>query len=205
MGKHAFFELSASLIPVLLLGGVLARNLSPPDAATELRPAHSIAQVAIVLALTFVVLAEVVAIAAVMSGANDDGSFGIVAIAVLLGLVGTATAIGGPWVRRVNEGQPMGLPTILATVTVVVVVLGWVSFGTLRDGFESAGSVESDSAIVESLRRVNDAEADLAQAEIEAERDGRVDAREDLLLSLLRDQREFELDELTHTTDSAER
>ncbi|HEV7400757.1 MAG TPA: hypothetical protein VGN84_10865 [Solirubrobacterales bacterium] len=101
--EHTFFEIAATLLPVLLLTGVLTRSLRPPP------PGEKVKEWRLHLIVFGVVLgafAELSALNAVTTGEASDVARTIVPLAIAFAIAGLGAAIIGPWLVRLAEDHP---------------------------------------------------------------------------------------------------
>jgi uncharacterized membrane protein YphA (DoxX/SURF4 family) len=101
-GDHiAFFEIAATLIPILLFGGVVADRLRPKT----YEPLSRIANYAFRIPAfgTFAILAEVTAIVAVVSGRSAWWSRLIVAAFLTVGMLAIIISLWLPWIEELRR------------------------------------------------------------------------------------------------------
>src|SRR4051794_31582547 len=101
-GNHAFYSLAATLIPILLLGGILADRLRPPS-QKPMSARHELVPPALTALISLAVMAEILAITAAEVGGNAFTA-AVVVLALCTGLLAVSIAIVGPWVARVSPG-----------------------------------------------------------------------------------------------------
>jgi hypothetical protein len=136
-GPVAFYEIAATLIPVLFLGGVLLDNMHPPD-LEELEKGVSsrwrmslfmIVVYYLPLAGVFVLLAEAVALDAVVNRTTDVFHALVVCIALLVGMVAVVAAVWVPWALKIGDWADRELDISARAVfvaSVVILVMGVV-------------------------------------------------------------------------------
>jgi hypothetical protein len=120
--QQAFFEVAATLIPQVLLGGVLLERLQPPK-SDEYTGRHVAIGIAIFLVGSFVVFAEVVAIRALVSGDSDGFDRAIVASALVLGVYGVVIAAAGPWLVGTFKSLGQAWWWLIPPAVMVVIVM----------------------------------------------------------------------------------
>jgi hypothetical protein len=101
--ERSFFEIAATLLPVLLLTGVLTRSLRPPP------PGEGVKEWRLYLIGFGVVLgafAELSALDAVTTGEASNVARTIVPLAIAFAIAGLGAAIVGPWLVRLAEDHP---------------------------------------------------------------------------------------------------
>jgi hypothetical protein len=136
-GPAAFYEIAATLLPVLLLGGVVLEAVKPPEidaAASEessdpaRRPTHEkpddLKTVVVAYQLpivgVLVIMLEVVALDAVASGSTDWGHALIVGGGLIFGMLCVVYAVWVPWARRTRSGLMAGFSFAVAVATLVI-------------------------------------------------------------------------------------
>ncbi len=153
----AFFEIAATLIPILLFGGVVAERLRPKDSEPAKRT--WLFSVAIPVIGAIAITAEVVAINAVVTGNSNDAARLFVASALTVGLLAIIVALWLPWAERLRRHCPKWGVAINIAVILLLVVAAVISVGAMTAGVESEQEGE----------RVADYEAALGKKEAEQE------------------------------------
>lgn len=111
----AFYEIAATLIPLLLFGGVFAERSRPPVDNWERR--HDRATIVIFLAGLIAVLAEVLAIGVVVTGRATASDRYVVSVALVGGMLSVVWLIWRPWLdrqRRERKEATTNAPLIVA-------------------------------------------------------------------------------------------
>jgi|GEM_PF-6293631 len=149
-GPIAFYEIAATLIPVLFLGGVVLDNMHPPDPRKlkkELDKSEGehreygrfflfvIAVYYLPAAGVLVIVAEATALDVVVSKEADTAHALIVCIALLTGMVAVAAAVWVPWVLKfgdfVKEQLHMSPRSVVGSAALVSVA-GAISLAVLH-------------------------------------------------------------------------
>jgi hypothetical protein len=189
-GNHTFFDLAATLIPILLLGGVVADRLRPKE--QQLSAHHQWVAVALTGLTGLAVTSEVAAISAAEVGGTGFVTVTVI-VALLVGLFAVSAAIVLPWITRLSD--PARRVALYGSGIVVLgVFVG--SFGTLKDTVDAAESnfspVEGLNATVAGTRHFENATIAYQRAVTRAEADKRVTSNECNLLILLDNRVQFE-------------
>jgi MFS family permease len=134
--ERSFFELAATLLPVLLLTGVLTRSLRPP--APE-EPVKDWRLCLIIFGVVLGSFAELAALRAVTTGQASDLDRTIVPLALAFAIAGLGAAIVGPWLGRLAEEHP-GWRRHYRLVAVGLLILisfwGWTTVQLYRSIFQ---------------------------------------------------------------------
>jgi len=101
--ERSFFEIAATLLPVLLLTGVLTRSLRPPPRGEKVKEWRLYL---IVFGVVLGAFAELSSLNAVTKGEASDVARTIVPLAIAFAIVGLGAAIVGPWLVRLAEDHP---------------------------------------------------------------------------------------------------
>jgi uncharacterized protein YhhL (DUF1145 family) len=134
--ERAFFEIAATLIPLLLFGGVFVERVRPPQ---EKRGAlHLLATMSILLFGIFALFAEAAAIRSVVAGDAEKPTRIFVAFVLVAGMTLVVMAIATPWMTALANAEP-GMRRWLAPVTrLLLVACGIGAFIVLVDGTDVA-------------------------------------------------------------------
>lgn len=105
-GPIAFYEIAATLIPVLFLGGVLLDNMHPPEQEKLKKEASARRHIVLFGVVVYylpvagllVILAEAVALDAVTSRTTDPFHALFVGITLFVGMIAVVAAVWVPWV-----------------------------------------------------------------------------------------------------------
>jgi hypothetical protein len=98
--EQAFFEVAATLIPVLLLGGALLDRLRPTGWLRG--PALSV-PIALMVGAAVVIWAETIAIAALIRGESSTFDNVFVALVLVFAMVLIVGAVLLPWLRQIEK------------------------------------------------------------------------------------------------------
>lgn len=105
--ERAFFEIAATLIPLLLFGGVVIDRTKPPP-TSKWTNRHDFVGMVFVLFGGIAVWAETVAIGGVITGSATTLSRIFVSVVLLGGMALVVVAIAAPWLSRMREAVPRG-------------------------------------------------------------------------------------------------
>lgn len=181
-----FFELAATIIPVLLFGSVIANALRPPDETQRIGLLHGIRPLAFAIYLTAMASAEMLAIAVAVGGGATDGIRIFVAMALVVGICGFGLVLLVPWALRFRKEQQT--PLLLGTLVAILFLglFGWSSVFLMQFAFEGSRSSET----YEEARRLSDMAdrtyLEWSYAALEAHSDQRVSRLEKHQLAILR-------------------
>jgi signal transduction histidine kinase len=180
-----FFELAATVMPIVLFGSVLARAFRPPETNMRLRWYHGVWALAIALYIAFVSAAEVFAIAAAVSGGADDLIGVVVTVALVLGIFGFGLAITIPWAIRFAQTQQTHLTATVLLGILFLLTFAWGSLKLLE--LATRGTVQTNQAerIDRALEAASSAELAWLRAEIQAHSDQKIKPLEKQELQLL--------------------
>lgn len=122
-----FFELAATIIPVILFGSVLAKAFRPPDEKTKITPWHGVAAILLAVYITVMATTEVLAISAAIGRGWSEAARIVVAAALVVEMFGFGFAILLPWAVRFGRSRkPHWLAgTVLGMIFLAFV--GWIS------------------------------------------------------------------------------
>jgi|GEM_PF-6953762 len=139
--EQTFFEIAATLLPVLLLAGVFTRVLRPPD-----RPRKTSGWRFFFIFVGFVLgaFAEISALNAVTTGSPDDIDRTVVPAAISFAIVGIGAGITAPWFTRLAEDHPSWRKQSRAIVFAMLALAGfwiWSNVQLYRNIFE-LGDIE---------------------------------------------------------------
>jgi hypothetical protein len=178
-GQIAFFEVAATLIPILVFSGVVAeRNGPQPQDSYRRTKAYA---VAIPLLGTLAILAEVISINAIILGGTGKFDVGFVASSLLLGLLGVVLMVWAPWLRALRKRMPQRYGIVWAGAAALFVFLFMIAVKGTVQAVTAADSVRHTSERLRVYeRRVHAVEADLERTARTRERvqvQQRADAR----------------------------
>ena len=129
-----FFQIAAGLIPVLLFGSVLTDKLEPPKFVRQ-QTARGWAFFVLLLVLgNVVVLAEITAISAAITGEAAVWQARLVAAVIAVGTVGLVAAIAWPYLKALRPPDMTDrtfarLATLMGLVALFVIVVAVQTLG----------------------------------------------------------------------------
>jgi hypothetical protein len=102
--QETFFQIAATLIPILIFSGVIAERGGPQprDSYRRLR----FFAIGIPIFGAFAVMAEMVSISALVIGPRGGFWVGFVAMALAVGLVGVVVSVWLPWITSLKQKLP---------------------------------------------------------------------------------------------------
>lgn len=130
--ERSFFEVAATLLPVLLLTGVLTPTLRPPPAHEKVKDWRFYLIISGVVLGSF---AELSALRVVTTGRATNFDRTIVPLAI----VGLGAAIVSPWLTRLAEGHPgwrKHVRLMRAGFLLLIILWGWSTVQLYRNIFE---------------------------------------------------------------------
>jgi hypothetical protein len=139
--EQAFFEIAATLLPVLLLTGVFTRVLRPPYPPLK---ASDWRFFFIFVGFVLGAFAEISALNAVTTGRPDDVDRTVVPLAISFAIVGIGAGITSPWLTRLAEDHPLwrkGSRRIIVAMVVLAAFWAWSNVQLYRSIFE-LGDIE---------------------------------------------------------------
>jgi len=134
--ERSFFELAATLLPVLLLTGVLTRSLRPPPPGEQVRDRRLYL---IIFGVVLGSFAELSALRAVTTGRAGDFERTIVPLAIAFAIAGLGAAIIGPWLTRLGEEHPewrKHYRLMTGGLLLLIVLWGWSTAQLYRNIFK---------------------------------------------------------------------
>jgi MFS family permease len=140
----AFFEIAATLIPLLLFGGVVAERVGPKGDD----PQH-VLLLGVVIAIigTYAIITEAFAISVVITGEPTTQAEVLSVTFLFGGMVGVVIAIVYPWYKKLRKAQASWRAGILAGISVLIMVTALVGAGVeTMFGLERAGEGEFSEA-----------------------------------------------------------
>lgn len=178
-GEVAFFELAATLIPILVFSGVVAERNGPQSRDSYRRTKAFAVGIPVLGALA--VLAEVVSINAIILGGAGPLDVGFVAVSLLLGLFGVVLIVWLPWLRAMRKRMPEHHGILWIGAAVLLIPLFVLTAERTVQTINATESVEHTSEQLRVYeRRVNAVEAELEQTARDRDRvqiQQRADAR----------------------------
>jgi hypothetical protein len=162
--EKAFFEIAATLIPLLLFGGIIADRLRPPS-EEDWRSWHSAVAFYIPLFGACAILAEVTAIQVVVTGDSGGLQRIFVSLVLVVGMLSTIAVIWLPWMLRMREAEGTVFHRIAAAVGAVIAVLGIGVVIVLSGTADTAAQTEETAALQQALER-NYSEQDALQQRV---------------------------------------
>jgi hypothetical protein len=139
---RSFYEIAATLIPLLVFGGVVAERVIPPKG--RWREIHfGAAMWAVPASGFYAVFAEVLAITAVVTGEADTLTRYVVSAALVGGMLAVVCSIWLPWLAGVREeiGQPFSRRAKW-TIGLTVAAVGLIALFQLASAVDVAGTTE---------------------------------------------------------------
>jgi hypothetical protein len=115
-----FFQVAAGLIPALIFGGLISEKLKPPPATRHWSWLGAFAVPPLALA---VLLAEVLAINAALSGKPDAFATWLVALVVVGLTAGALGVLAAPWYSRVADTASRRVRRLTTGLTAVLSIL----------------------------------------------------------------------------------
>jgi hypothetical protein len=153
-----FFQIAATIIPLVLFGSVLARLYRPPDIYTRLRLHHKLTALLLVLGVLFICSAEIFAIAIAVGGGGTGFIAGYVSIAVVVAVFGFGMAVLLPWAVRFHRAGHFGWLAAILAATLFLVFMG--ASAVKLEGLANDAVLEEEQ--LDEFSKVN-READSAQ------------------------------------------
>ena len=156
-GDHmAFFEIAATLIPILLFGGVVAERLRPKSDDPLIRTLN---HAALIPALgSFAILAEVTAILAIVSGSSELWSRLLVAVVLTAGLLAIVVSLWLPWMGQLRKKDAERAKTLSRASVVLLAAAFVVSSALMTFGVSTGAEIERLDAFLEAQARSNTAQ-----------------------------------------------
>ncbi len=142
---RTFYQIAATLIPLLLFGGVVVERFIPPK--RRWRPGHFLATASVIPIVGFYsIYAEVLAIQALVTGETDTLTSYVVSGAIVGGMLAVICSIWLPWGLRAiqaiqKSGESVSRP-MLWTVALPTVAIGVILFLRLASAVDDARSTE---------------------------------------------------------------
>ena len=145
-GESAFFEIAATLIPLLLFGGILVERIKPPP-QKRWRERHEYLVLLLIVFGGLTLIAEAAAIRAVVIGKSQETvTRALVAIVLVVGMSLVIAAISTPWLARIRKADPDFYKVMLPSSLVVVGSCAVLAAAMLIDGTNVANEYESLTA-----------------------------------------------------------
>jgi hypothetical protein len=170
---RAYYEIAATLIPLLVFGGIVTERVIPPKGRWS--DVHFGAAVAAVPASGFyAIFAEVLAITAVVTGEADTLTRYVVSGAIVGGMLAVVCSIWLPWLAGAKEemGQPLSVRTKWS-IGLCVAGIGLVSMYQLASAVDVAATTERTrefrSAIQKNLNEETTIQERIAREQVRAE------------------------------------
>jgi hypothetical protein len=181
-----FFELAATIIPIILFGSVLANALRPPDKDAKIGLIHGVGAILFSLYMAAMASAEMLAIAGAVGAAAPTGIrvFVAIALGVQIFLFGALLLI--PWAlsfHRKKETHWM-LGTAFGILFLGVFIWGSVYF--LEFAFEDSRNTETFNEAVQRSQVVDVTYLQWSRAALRAHADSRISKLEKHELAVLR-------------------
>jgi hypothetical protein len=150
--EAAFYEVAATLIPLFLLGGALFDRLKPGETTTSARVSFMAGLIPAVGG--WVILAEAIAISAVVSGNSGWLTRIIVTSALSAGMLGAIVSLWWPWFTRYRTNASKTGITLYWCIAFGVVFC--LTTLLMYEAIGSQGTEESTNATIEELNRVDE-------------------------------------------------
>jgi hypothetical protein len=149
----AFFEIAATLIPLLLFGGVVAERIRPDDTHDKNGLLSRGSGIAIVSC--YAILAEAVAIDAVVTGEWEWWGEVLVVVFVVGGMALVVGALVYPWYAKLDglsgeEGKTAARGLAVSTVLSILLIAGWGAVEMLSN-VDRAGESQTLEAITAAI------------------------------------------------------
>lgn len=156
-GDHlAFFEIAATLIPILLFGSVLAERLRPNSDAPLSRVFNHAAFIPILGSLA--ILAEVTAILSVVAGTSSWWSRLLVATSLTAGMLAIVISLWLPWIDTLRKRAARQAQRVIRASIVILGVSLLGSVGLMTVGVSAGEESDRTDAYFEALERSNAAQ-----------------------------------------------
>jgi hypothetical protein len=153
-GDHlAFFEIAATLIPILLFGGVVAERLRPNSGDPLIRVFNHAAFIPALGSLA--ILAEVTAILSVVAGTSSWWSRLLVATSLTAGMLAIVVSLWLPWIDTLRKRAPRKAQAVIKASVVVFGVSLLGSVGLMTFGVSAGEEGERTDAYLGALQRSN--------------------------------------------------
>lgn len=153
-GDHlAFFEIAATLIPILLFGGVVAERLRPNSDDPLTRVFNHAAFIPALGSLA--ILAEVTAILSVVAGTSSWWSRLLVATSLTAGMLAIVVSLWLPWIDTLRKRAPGKAQVVIQASVAILGVSLLGSVGLMTFGVSAGAESERADAYLEALQRSN--------------------------------------------------
>jgi type II secretory pathway pseudopilin PulG len=154
-GQIAFFEIAATLIPILVFSGVVAERHGP-------RPRDSTERIMnfalwIPIAGAMAIAAELLSIHAVILGEAAGWRVAFVAAMLVLGLVGVVLIVWLPWLGAFKKRAPKRHPTIVTGSCALLALVATGAVLLIVEAVDAAGDVERAESLLRQFEHENDA------------------------------------------------
>lgn len=161
-GQLSFFEIAATLIPILVFSGVVAERNGPQPQDSHRRSKYFAVTIPVIGALA--VLAELVSISAIIVGPVSGSAIGFVATCLAGGLVAVILSVWLPWLSAFRKRMPDQYPTVLGLSITLLVGVSIFTVVVVIQAVGAAHSLERTEARVRSCeRRITAAENQIQQ------------------------------------------
>jgi NADH:ubiquinone oxidoreductase subunit 3 (subunit A) len=187
-GDRHFFELAATIIPLILFGSVLARSYQRPDIYTRLRLRHKLLALCLVVAVIFVCSAEILAIAVAVGGGATGFIAGYISIAVVVAVFGFGVAVLAPWAIRFHREGQFGWLVVIVAGVVLLAALGSTAVKLERIAHDAVLEEQRLSEFSHATHEADAARLALIRAQIAAHANQHVSGLEQEELEILRRQ-----------------
>jgi hypothetical protein len=148
--EPAFFEIAATLIPLLLFGGVVIERVRP-SAIQGSSKAQLPVSLAIMLFGALALGAEALAIEAAVIGKGSAVSRVTVALFLVAGMTSVVVAIAAPWLSRLKKADRTSYWLVVLSSVPLLLVVSTAALAILVDGTNVASNKERFSSYNSSL------------------------------------------------------
>lgn len=153
-GDHlAFFEIAATLIPILLFGGVVAERLRPKSGDPLSRVFNHAAFIPGLGSLA--ILAEVTAILSIVAGTSNWWSRLLVATSLTAGMLAIVISLWLPWIDALRKRAPRQAQTVIRGSVAILGVSLLGSVGMMTFGVSAGEENDRTDAYLAALERSN--------------------------------------------------
>ncbi|HEU4738759.1 MAG TPA: hypothetical protein VFS54_06725 [Solirubrobacterales bacterium] len=151
--QETFFQIAATLIPILIFSGVVAERGGP-------RPRDSYRRillfaVGIPVFGTLAVLAEMVSISSLVIGSRGGLWVGFVAMTLAVGLVGVVVSVWLPWLADLQRKLPDVYRSLRGYGIVLLAVVLVGTAASIYQSVESANDLEREEARARAFRHAS--------------------------------------------------
>jgi len=150
----AFFEIAATLIPILLFGGVVAERRGPQSRDSHRKTTLYATYIPAVGSMA--ILGEIVAIIAIVTGTSTWWMRLLVALVLTLGMLAVVLAVWWPWHQDARKKAPHEVARLgLMGVVALLVAVGG-SVWVMIEGVSGAAAEERKDALEKAFEKSSD-------------------------------------------------